>query len=158
MTASAWTDDRIDRLKTLWLKGQTADQIARTLANGITRSAVLGKVYRMGLSAGRSAGPSKSGSRPDPSPVPPVRPMVAALPVPVTAVADTPAGQASGGYPLQSIGRYECRWPLGDPLTAGFTLCGQRICRGSYCGPHAEIAYRAARDTPQSLERLARLE
>ena len=30
MTASAWTDDRIGRLKTLWLEGQTAEQIAGT--------------------------------------------------------------------------------------------------------------------------------
>ena len=57
MTASAWTDDRIDRLKTLWLEGRTAEQIAAELKNGITRSAVLGKVYRMGLSAGRPARP-----------------------------------------------------------------------------------------------------
>ena len=158
MTASAWTDDRIDRLKTLWLEGQTADQIARTLANGITRSAVLGKVYRMGLSAGRSAGPSKAGSRLGPSPIPPACPAAAEPVVPVAAAADAPSGREVGGAPLQSIGRRECRWPLGDPLSPGFTLCGQRVCRGAYCGPHAEIAYRAARDTPQSLERLARLE
>lgn len=115
LTASAWTDDRIDRLKTLWLEGQTADQIARTLANGITRSAVLGKVYRMGLSAGRSAGPSKAGSRPGPSPIPPACPAAAEPVVPVAAAADAPSGREVGGAPLQSIGRSECRWPLGEP-------------------------------------------
>ena len=57
MTASAWTEDRVGRLKTLWHEGQTAEQIARDLANGITRCAVLGKVYRMGLSAGRPERP-----------------------------------------------------------------------------------------------------
>jgi hypothetical protein len=40
---------------------------------------------------------------------------------------------------------------------SGFSLCGRRGLAGAYCGPHAEIAYRAARDTPQGLERLARL-
>ena len=55
MTASPWTDDRIDRLKTLWLDGKTADEVACDLAHGITRSAVLGKVHRMGLSVGRTA-------------------------------------------------------------------------------------------------------
>ena len=68
MTASAWTDDRIGRLKTLWLAGQTAEQIALDLANGITRSAVLGKVHRMGLSAGRPGRPPK---RPGTGPKPP---------------------------------------------------------------------------------------
>jgi GcrA cell cycle regulator len=59
MTASAWTDDRIGRLKILWIEGRTAEQIARILGAGITRSAVLGKVHRLGLSAGRCAGPTK---------------------------------------------------------------------------------------------------
>ncbi len=53
MTASAWTDDRVGRLKTLWLEGRSAAQIARDLDHGLTRSAVLGKVYRLGLSAAR---------------------------------------------------------------------------------------------------------
>ncbi|TPW20751.1 MAG: GcrA cell cycle regulator, partial [Elusimicrobia bacterium] len=53
MTQSAWTDERVDRLKRLWLEGRTAEQIARELKNGISRSAVLGKVHRLGLSTGR---------------------------------------------------------------------------------------------------------
>ena len=54
MTASAWTEDRIDRLRTLWIAGRSAARIARELDHGITRSAVLGKIYRLGLSAGRT--------------------------------------------------------------------------------------------------------
>lgn len=60
MTKSAWTDHRVGRLKTLWLEGRTAEQIARELQNGISRSAVLGKVHRLGLSAGRPGRPPAS--------------------------------------------------------------------------------------------------
>jgi GcrA cell cycle regulator len=46
----SWTDERIDLLQKLWLQGMSASRIARELANGLTRNAVIGKVYRLGLS------------------------------------------------------------------------------------------------------------
>jgi GcrA cell cycle regulator len=44
----AWTDERIDQLKTLWDKGLTASQIAEELG-GVSRNAVIGKAHRLGL-------------------------------------------------------------------------------------------------------------
>ena len=44
----AWTDQRIDQLKTLWEKGLTASQIAEELG-GVSRNAVIGKAHRLGL-------------------------------------------------------------------------------------------------------------
>ena len=44
----AWTDQRIDQLKTLWDKGLTASQIADELG-GVSRNAVIGKAHRLGL-------------------------------------------------------------------------------------------------------------
>ena len=37
----SWTDERIDRLKALWLQGMTASQIADELV-GVSRNAVIG--------------------------------------------------------------------------------------------------------------------
>jgi len=150
MTASAWTDDRVGRLKTLWLEGQTAEQISRDLAHGISRSAVLGKVHRLGLSSGRTTTPAtarvrqaKSVARSEA-----VAPTVQAAPA-LARTAET--GRAT----VQSVGRYQCRWPLGDPTAPDFSLCGCRAIRGAYCGPHGARAYRPNRETAQSLERLA---
>jgi GcrA cell cycle regulator len=44
----SWTDERIDRLKALWLQGMTASQIADELG-GVSRNAVIGKAHRLGL-------------------------------------------------------------------------------------------------------------
>jgi GcrA cell cycle regulator len=44
----SWTDERIDRLKTMWEKGLTASQIAEDLG-GVSRNAVIGKAHRLGL-------------------------------------------------------------------------------------------------------------
>lgn len=44
----AWTDQRIEQLRTLWEKGLTASQIADELG-GVSRNAVIGKAHRLGL-------------------------------------------------------------------------------------------------------------
>jgi GcrA cell cycle regulator len=44
----AWTDERIEQLKTMWERGMTASQIADELG-GVSRNAVIGKAHRLGL-------------------------------------------------------------------------------------------------------------
>ncbi|MEO1044876.1 MAG: GcrA family cell cycle regulator [Pseudomonadota bacterium] len=56
----AWTDERIDKLKELWEKGNTASQIAEELG-GVSRNAVIGKAHRLGLKSRPS--PVKSGKK-----------------------------------------------------------------------------------------------
>jgi GcrA cell cycle regulator len=46
----SWTDERIALLKKMWKEGKSAADIAKTLAKGVTRNAVIGKAHRMGLS------------------------------------------------------------------------------------------------------------
>ena len=57
----AWTDERVEVLKKLWIEGKSASFIAKKLG-GVTRNAVIGKVHRLGLSnrAGGTLGKSKS--------------------------------------------------------------------------------------------------
>jgi GcrA cell cycle regulator len=53
----SWTNERIELLQKLWLEGWSASRIASELAHGITRNAVIGKVYRLGLSGRAKALP-----------------------------------------------------------------------------------------------------
>ena len=46
----SWTDERVNKLKDLWGKGQTASQIAEIIG-GVSRNAVIGKAHRLNLSA-----------------------------------------------------------------------------------------------------------
>lgn len=46
----SWTDEKVNKLKELWGKGQTASQIAEIIG-GISRNAVIGKAHRLNLSA-----------------------------------------------------------------------------------------------------------
>ena len=45
-----WTDEKVNKLKDLWGKGQTASQIAGIIG-GVSRNAVIGKAHRLNLSA-----------------------------------------------------------------------------------------------------------
>ena len=56
----SWTEDKVNKLKELWGKGNTASQIAEIIG-GISRNAVIGKAHRLKLS-GKVIKRSKTGS------------------------------------------------------------------------------------------------
>lgn len=138
MTQANWSDDRVEQLKTLWIEGLSASQIARTMG-GVTRNAVIGKVHRLGL-AGR-AGPARVERPRVPSApkVPSLRPQVPAVPV----VEEDPLPLADGNFAtVLTISDRMCRWPIGDPSASAFHFCGRAPKAGSpYCEAHARKAY-----------------
>ena len=46
----SWNEEKVNKLKELWGKGNTASQIAQIIG-GISRNAVIGKAHRLNLSA-----------------------------------------------------------------------------------------------------------
>ena len=90
----SWTDERIERLKSMWTNGSTASQIAEDLG-GVSRNAVIGKAHRLGLKARPS--PVKPNEVPEPQaraappPAEPPRAVQAAPPRPVPPPAPRPA-------------------------------------------------------------------
>ena len=46
----SWTEEKVNKLRELWGKGKTASQIAEIIG-GVSRNAVIGKSFRMNLSA-----------------------------------------------------------------------------------------------------------
>ena len=133
-----WTIDRVDQLKCLWTEGLSASQIARTLGEGITRNAVIGKVHRLGL-AGRAA-PSRI-DRPRLPSVPRIHLRTREPEQPI--VEEEPVQLDDGSYVgVLTINDRMCRWPIGDPSAEEFHFCGRRPKSGSpYCEGHARKAY-----------------
>lgn len=140
-----WTEERVETLKQQWSAGSTAAEISAAL--GFSRSAILGKVHRLGLSERRGlGGPRRSTTRignvtrraPSaraftlkhhaPSAVP-------NAPEPVL-IEDT-AIQFSQRRTIMELNSATCRWPVGDPGTPGFFFCGGLVEVGrSYCPGH----------------------
>ena len=46
----SWTDEKVNKLKNLWGRGQTASEISKIIG-GVSRNAVIGKAHRLNLSA-----------------------------------------------------------------------------------------------------------
>lgn len=149
-----WTDERVELLRALWHDGLSASQIAADLG-GVSRSAVIGKLYRLGLQRGRpKPAPARARATKAAVLVKPARTLQQ-----MAAVALDPALAAAEPQPLATVvpmtervtlmmlTAQACRWPMGDPGSEAFSFCGKRTDSGvPYCAAHARIAYQPADD------------
>ena len=139
----AWTDERVEQLKTLWSEGLSAAQIANKMG-GVTRNAVIGKVHRLGLSGRATPAKPQRGcattERKDEAAEAPVVEMKPVIPEPdFIAPALLDSGDA---MTVATIKNNMCKWPIGDPATDDFHFCGQPTSPGkSYCAYHAKMAF-----------------
>jgi GcrA cell cycle regulator len=160
----SWTNERIELLQKLWLEGCSASRIAGELGAGVTRNAVIGKVFRLGLSgrvesvaghvppsshqkASRRSAPQRSSAHASigntalalqPMVVEDLRPQVVRdVVVPICEPVT-----------IMDLRESMCRWPMGDPTQSEFRYCGAKKLpgQGPYCSCHAGIAYHGPSD------------
>jgi len=162
----SWTNERIELLQKLWLEGWSASRIAAELADGITRNAVIGKVFRLGLSGRdpKAAAGSRSASHPPNKQARPADQRHAARPQIIGNTAlviepleiEVPAAQWAGEVvvpisepvTIMDLRESMCRWPIGDPAQSGFRYCGAKKIPGPspYCACHSAIAFQTPYD------------
>jgi GcrA cell cycle regulator len=144
----------------------------------ITRSAIIGKVHRLNLHkkhphplrAGRPRAPRAPSPRVAVSP-PRVRgnkQRIAVLPsfskseAPVTPIPPEKEAHVDhfaldGRSPedrinVSNLNEDTCKWPLGDPLSANYTFCGEGTKRGRpYCEFHSKHAHKPLVKKPQTV-------
>lgn len=155
----SWTEERIELLRRLWIEDFSASRIAAELG-GVSRSAVIGKMHRLGL-VGRGQ-PTKSVERQCKARLPRserkswrqmsigsaalrAEPEMAGqcgpLPVPSAAV------PVARKLTLDKLTERTCKWPIGDPRREGFHFCGLDVLEAlPYCRYHVHVAYRAGRN------------
>jgi len=166
----SWTNERIELLQKLWLEGWSASRIARELACGITRNAVIGKVYRLALS-GRVKARSGNGPGSPPHQKAPRRPAHRHADNPRTVSPRIAGNTALAFHPFENdapapqtvrdvvvpiaepvtileLRESMCRWPIGDPAQPEFRYCGAKKLpgQGPYCACHAAVAYQSQHD------------
>jgi GcrA cell cycle regulator len=143
MTDAAWTLERIALLKELWAEGETAAAIAARLGD-LSRSAVLGKVYRLRLGASASIRPAAKNAKAREPSAGLARRRKGGKRKPQPQV---PSPMGRHGRTLLELNNETCRWPHGRPGTDKFFFCGAvgaDLERGvPYCPRHMRRAYPA---------------
>ncbi len=163
-----WNDTRIRQLKKMWADGESAGEIAATLG-GLSRNAIIGKIYRLGLS-NRDPVPAVKMDKPKGKKQPKVA-STTALPsgqnkLPLRRPPVVRAGQPLPPQPaaneisedvlrtaaetlkkakkisLMELTEKTCKWPVGDPSTDDFWFCGLDSETGKpYCKAHNDVAF-----------------
>ena len=134
-----WLDADIALLRRLWAQGETAARIAEQLG-GLSRSAVLGKIFRLRLGPGSG---KESGKAPGKAAAKASRRQQ-----PARRRGDIPAPPpAKGRYSktLFDLTNRCCRWPFKRPGTDKYFFCGVEeadLENGiPYCARHMKRAY-----------------
>ena len=136
----SWTDEKVEKLKSLWTKGHTASQIAEALGD-TTRNAVIGKAHRLNLEA---RAPSKhSGAS-----VSRENKQIRRGPAPTSRKAKFQSILLDKNFEpenpksLEELTDTTCKWPIGHPNEEKFYFCGRKP-EGEfpYCKLHVLYAF-----------------
>lgn len=143
----SWTAEASEMAATLWKQGLSASEIADRLPINVSRSAVLGKINRMGLMGrqqnGKPIGNSPTRRRRQPRAKKETKPVKRRFPIYEVPRPSASEWQRDTLTTLAEIAPCGCRYVVGDPRGAETVMCGAEKIPGlSYCLEHARVVYR----------------
>ena len=148
----SWTDEKVNKLKDLWGKGQTASQIAEIIG-GVSRNAVIGKAHRLNLSAKIKTRSTVSNNNAGS----------------VTTNNNLKKGARKNRFRsllldknfepaknlhLEDLNEHTCKYMEGHPNEKKSTFCGRKtVEKFSYCPLHLMIVFQPKGKKDESIEK-----
>ena len=149
----SWTEEKVAKLKELWGKGKTANQIAEIIG-GISRNAVIGKAHRLNLSAKIKTRAATSNQNFDNSLDKRNIKLRKGRKSKFKSLIIEKDFEPENPKHLEELDENSCKWPIGHPDEKSFYFCGRSSLKDfSYCKLHLLYAYQPKGKKDDTIEK-----
>jgi|TARA_B110000046_G_scaffold120054_1_gene126746 GcrA cell cycle regulator len=137
----SWNEEKVNKLKELWGKGNTASQIA-SIIGGLSRNAVIGKAHRLNLSAKIKIKSSHANQNFQNNLQEDNLKQKKGRKSKFKSLIIEKDFEPENPKKLEELDESCCKWPIGHPEEEAFYFCGRSSLKDfSYCKLHLLYAY-----------------